>query len=195
MVFALRRRDAGRLYFADLLGASLGAVAVTFLLSWLGAEQAVLAVSLCPAVASGLLSKRVRVPAAVVAAPPGGRGGDAGAVARLQHPQRALEGQVPAPGAHPEAKIVLTGWNAYSRIDAVSGHANELARLYIDSDAWTGMHRWDGDVESIRSYSTWFRARPFAFTPRRRRSSSGPAAARTSWSPSARAARASPRSR
>ena len=48
MVFALRRDQAGTLYFADLLGASLGAVAVTFLLSRLGAEQAVLAVSLAP---------------------------------------------------------------------------------------------------------------------------------------------------
>ena len=57
---------------------------------------------------------------------------------------------------HPDAKIALTGWNAYSRIDAVTGHADELARLYIDSDAWTGMHRWDGKVESIRSLSTWY---------------------------------------
>ena len=40
MLFAVGRENAGRLYFADLLGASLGALAVTFLLSWLGGETA-----------------------------------------------------------------------------------------------------------------------------------------------------------
>jgi hypothetical protein len=67
--------------------------------------------------------------------------------------------------ANPGSKIALTGWNAYSRIDAVTGYPNELARLYIDSDAWTGLHRWDGNVESIRGHANWFRARPFVFTP------------------------------
>jgi hypothetical protein len=48
MLFAVERDNAARLYFADLAGASLGALAVTFLLSWLGGENAVLAVSLAP---------------------------------------------------------------------------------------------------------------------------------------------------
>jgi hypothetical protein len=40
--------------------------------------------------------------------------------------------------ATPEARITQTGWNAYSRIDAVEGiDRGELARLFIDSDAWT----------------------------------------------------------
>jgi hypothetical protein len=51
--------------------------------------------------------------------------------------------------AHPEAKIALTGWNAYSRIDAVTGLGDALARLYIDSDAWTNLHGWDGQVQSL----------------------------------------------
>ena len=38
MVFALHRRIAGKLYFADLLGASAGALAATVFLSRLGAE-------------------------------------------------------------------------------------------------------------------------------------------------------------
>src|SRR5215468_12725737 len=46
MVFELRRRDAGRVYFADLLGASAGALLVTLLLSWRGGETAVLVVAL-----------------------------------------------------------------------------------------------------------------------------------------------------
>ena len=41
MLFAVEREHTARLYFADLAGASLGALAVTFLLSWLGGESAV----------------------------------------------------------------------------------------------------------------------------------------------------------
>ncbi len=61
MLFAIERQNAGRLYFADLLGASLGALAVTFLLSWLGGENAVLLVSLAPVLAAGALARRLRV--------------------------------------------------------------------------------------------------------------------------------------
>ena len=40
--------------------------------------------------------------------------------------------------ATPGTRVTQTGWNAYSRIDAVEGFASpSLARLYIDSDAWT----------------------------------------------------------
>jgi hypothetical protein len=64
--------------------------------------------------------------------------------------------------AAPEARIALTGWNAYSRIDAVTGVApNQLARLYIDADAWTNVHPWDGKLESLRSLCTQYRALPF----------------------------------
>ena len=61
MLFAIERRDAGRLYFADLLGASIGALLVTFLLSWLGGENAVLLVALGPILAAGAFSRRLRI--------------------------------------------------------------------------------------------------------------------------------------
>ena len=62
----------------------------------------------------------------------------------------------------PSAHITQTGWNAYSRIDAVEGfEAPYLARLYIDSDAWTNVLQWNGDLEGVRDYSTWYRALPF----------------------------------
>jgi hypothetical protein len=165
MVFSLRREQAGTLYFADLLGASLGAVAVTFLLSWLGAEQAVLAVSLAPVAAAALLSKRVRMPAIAVGLV---------LLAAIVVQERSgffsiksapTKGMYRHMAAHPGSRLALTGWNAYSRIDAVTGYPDSLARLYIDSDAWTGLHRWDGDVKSIEHFRTWFRARPFTFTP------------------------------
>lgn len=165
MVFALRREQAGTLYFADLLGASLGAVGVTFLLSWLGAEQAVLSVSLAPAAAAALLSKRLRMAAVGLAAV---------LLAAVTVQERSgffsiksapSKGMYRHMAAHPGSRVALTGWNAYSRIDAVTGYPDSLARLYIDSDAWTGLHRWDGSVASIEGFRTWFRARPFSFTP------------------------------
>src|SRR4029079_4534839 len=42
MIFDIHRAVAGTLYFADLLGASIGAIAVTLLLQTLGGEAAVL---------------------------------------------------------------------------------------------------------------------------------------------------------
>jgi hypothetical protein len=68
---------------------------------------------------------------------------------------------------HPELAVAQTGWNAYSRIDAVEGFPKpSLARLYIDSDAWTNIQEWDGNIDSIRAMRDWYRALPFKFTPR-----------------------------
>ena len=57
--------------------------------------------------------------------------------------------------AVPGSKMALTGWNAYSRIDAVTGFESPyLARLYIDSDAWTNILEWDGNVASVAGCAT-----------------------------------------
>ncbi len=71
--------------------------------------------------------------------------------------------------ARPEAKVALTGWNAYSRIDAVTG---------FDDPTWPGSTstrtpgptscRWDGRVESVAACATWYRALPFKVAPRSR---------------------------
>ena len=66
-----------------------------------------------------------------------------------------------APGSH----IVQTGWNAYSRIDCVEGLPNSFARLYIDSDAWTGIRGWDGKLENVQDMKGSYRALPFRLTP------------------------------
>jgi hypothetical protein len=166
MLFAIERQNAGRLYFADLLGASLGALAVTFLLSWLGGENAVLLVALAPVAAAAAFAPRYRVPAAL------------GAVAILAglviNGQTGLFNIRSAPtkglyrhmAATPGSKLALTGWNAYSRIDAVTGFESPyLARLYIDSDAWTNVLEWDGKLGSVASMKDWYRAIPFKVAP------------------------------
>jgi len=166
MLFAIERHDMGRLYFADLAGASLGALGVTFLLSWLGGESAVLAVALAPVAAAGAFSKRWRMPAAIAFV------AVAAAVGLNQRTGLFLIRSAPTKGlyrhmaATPGAKIVLTGWNAYSRIDAVTGFPPPtLARLYIDSDAWTNVNEWDGRMESAAPLRAWDRAYSFRVAP------------------------------
>jgi SAM-dependent methyltransferase len=67
--------------------------------------------------------------------------------------------------ASPGSRIVQTGWNAYSRIDCVEGLPNSFARLYIDSDAWTGIRGWDGNLEGVQDMKWSYRALPFRLTP------------------------------
>jgi spermidine synthase len=166
MLFALGREQAGRLYFADLLGASAGALAITFLLGVLGGERAVLVLAFAPVVAAAALSPRLRWAAAlgalaVVAALVANE--RAGTFSVRSAPTKAMYRHM----AHtPGAKIVLTGWNAYSRIDAVTGFEwPYLARLYIDSDAWTNVVAWDGRMESLGREASSYRALPFALVP------------------------------
>lgn len=170
MLFALERERSGQLYFADLAGASLGALLVTFLLSWLGGESAVLAVSLAPLAAAGALAPRLRAASAlgallVLAAI--GLNERHGLFRIRSAPTKGLYRHM---AATPGAGIALTGWNAYSRIDAVTGFEPPyLARLYIDSDAWTNILSWDGQVASLAGMREWYRALPFRVAPERPR--------------------------
>ena len=168
MVFDLHRTRAGSLYFADLVGASLGAVAIVFLLQWLGGETALVVAALAPVLAALALSSRPRT--AIAAA-------STGVVLLLIATSiqtagafRVTPGTLKAMPRHmdetPGARITQTGWNAYSRIDAVEGFASPyLARLYIDSDAWTNVLEWDGRLDSVTHMRSWYRALPFRFTP------------------------------
>src|SRR5690606_12584727 len=165
MVFDLHRARAGTLYFADLAGASLGALAVVVLLGLIGGETALVVAALAPVVATLLLTSRrgVRLAGAAV-----GVGLATVAVAIQTGALRVTPGSLKALPRHvaetPGARVTQTGWNAYSRIDAVEGFpAPYLARLYIDSDAWTNVLEWDGDLGTVRDLRDWFRALPFRF--------------------------------
>jgi hypothetical protein len=162
MIFLLHRDIASTLYFADLVGASLGALAVTFMLEAVGGETVLLLAATAPLIASALLSRRARLVAVV---------GAVAIVAVAISNQsmgffRVTPGTLKAMKRHmeeqPATHVTQTGWNAYSRIDAVEGFAKpNLARLYIDSDAWTNAMEWDGRVESIHGVRDWYRAFPF----------------------------------
>src|SRR6185295_15292898 len=187
IVFDLHRAVAGSLYFYDLIGAALGAVLVTVLLHLLGGEAALLASCVAPAIAAFLLATL----GATSEVPDGESRSSTGAtapkviqIASILGVVLALIGVVSAvkygafrvkPGttkamrnqmdAAPGSRIVQTGWNAYSRIDCVQGLPNSFARLYIDSDAWTGIREWDGRLESVKDMRGSYRALPFRLTP------------------------------
>lgn len=168
IVFAIHRAEAGSLYFADLLGAAIGAVLVTFLLHLLGGEAALLAGAIAPAFAALLLSKTQTIRALALVAVLITIGSTIAAVAFgvlrvVPGTTKAMRRQMDvAPAAH----ITQTGWNAYSRIDAVEGiDRSELARLFIDSDAWTGVREWDGQIEHARDLKDSYRALPFRLVP------------------------------
>jgi predicted membrane-bound spermidine synthase len=170
MLFAVGRQEAGRLYFADLLGASLGALLVTYLLSWLGGENAVLAVAVLPVLAAAAFSSRLRAGAAIASL------ALVAAVAVNERTGFFKIRSAPTKGLYrhmaavPGSRIALTGWNAYSRIDAVTGFASPyLARLYIDSDAWTNVVEWDGRRESLAQMREGYRALPFRVVPEKPR--------------------------
>jgi predicted membrane-bound spermidine synthase len=162
MIFHLERDRAGSLYFADLTGASLGALLVTFMLQAFGGETSLLMASVLPAIAAGFLAKRLRAGAAVVALLLAGFTVMNAHSDLLRVPPGALKAMHNQMAATPGTKVTQTGWNSYSRIDAVEGFEPPyLARLYIDSDAWTNILQWDGNLDSVRDLSTWYRALPF----------------------------------
>lgn len=175
VVFDVFREGANRIYFADLVGASAGALAVTFLLSWLGGESSVLLLALPPALAAGCFSRRFLLPAflASCAILVGLGINERTGLFRIR--------SAPSKGMYQHlaqvkgSSVALTGWNAYSRIDAVTGFPSPyLARLYIDSDAWTNVLKWNGDLESAQEERGWYRALPFRLVPHSRTLVIGP---------------------
>jgi SAM-dependent methyltransferase len=171
IVFDLHRAHAGALYFADLLGAAIGAVLVTFLLHWLGGEPALLTGAVAPAIAAVILGSERSTPlirivslaAVLVTFASAFAAIKFGVLRVIPGTTKAMRRQM---DASPTARITQTGWNAYSRIDAVEGiDRTELARLFIDSDAWTGVREWDGRIESARDLRDSYRALPFRLVP------------------------------
>jgi len=180
IIFDLHRSESSSLYFYDLVGAALGAVLVTLLLHVFGGEAALLVGATAPAVAALLISlspatgnakasaptsriiRGVAVIAVLLTAGAAFSAVKFGAFRVKPGTTKAMRNQM---DASPGSKIVQTGWNAYSRIDCVEGLPDSFARLYIDSDAWTGIRGWDGKLESVQDMKGSYRALPFRLTP------------------------------
>lgn len=184
IIFDLHRKIAGTLYFYDLVGAALGAVGVTLLLHLLGGEAALLVGAIAPAVAAACIAglrvegkegtennrpdstgralQIASILAIILAAAAAFSAVKFGTFRVKPGTTKAMRNQM---DASPGSRIVQTGWNAYSRIDCVEGLPDSFARLYIDSDAWTGIRGWDGKLESVQDMRGSYRALPFRLTP------------------------------
>jgi hypothetical protein len=162
---------AGRLYAADLIGASVGALLVVLFLVLTGGEGATLIVGLIAAISGTIFSriakntKKTVVSLMFVAF--------ALSLIFLNHATQIFA--IPTdPTAqkdlpiylreHPGSKIVKTEWNSFSRIDVVEGGAGGeglVAKVFIDGGAGTNIISWDGKTESRQELSTWMQYLPF----------------------------------
>ena len=174
--FEIFTKDTNRLYFSDLFGASVGTLMVPLLLGLLGAETTVLAIAVLPAVSCVffILSARRWIPSfakyigiavlailsILVVLNPKMRFLDIGKAPSNKALYRAL-------AEDPAREIIFDEWNAYSRVTAVSGYNDyRHSRIFIDSDAWTDLSKWDGNIKSLAGKKTVFRFVPFRFHDR-----------------------------
>jgi len=162
---------AGRLYAADLIGASAGALLVVLFLVLTGGEGATLIVGLIAAIGATIFSriakniKKTVVSLIFVAF--------AISLIFLNYVMQIFA--IPTdPTAqkdlpiylreHPGSKIVKTEWNSFSRIDVVEGGTGGeglVAKVFIDGGAGTNIISWDGNTESRQELSTWMQYLPF----------------------------------
>lgn len=162
---------AGRLYAADLIGASAGALLVVLFLVLTGGEGATLTVGLIAAIGGTIFSRIAKntkktIVSLMFAA-------FAISLIFLNHATQIFA--IPTdPTAqkdlpiylreHPGSKIVKTEWNSFSRIDVVEGGESGeglVAKVFIDGGAGTNIISWDGNTESRQELSTWMQYLPF----------------------------------
>ncbi|MGI0047225.1 MAG: hypothetical protein ACREBB_08565 [Nitrosotalea sp.] len=162
---------AGRLYSADLIGASLGALLVILLLTVMGGEETTLAVGFIAAVAAVIFSitskskKKIIVSLAFV--------GFAASLLFVNYSTQIFAIQTD-PYAHKDlpiylsehsgSHIVKTQWNSFSRIDVVEGGSGDgdlVAKIFIDGGAGTNIISWDGNLASRQDLTGWMQYLPF----------------------------------
>lgn len=162
---------AGRLYAADLIGASAGALLVVLFLVLTGGEGSTLIVGLISAISATLFSRITKNIKKTI----GSLMLVAFAISLIFLNYATQIFAIPTdPTAqkdlpiylreHPGSKIVKTEWNSFSRIDVVEGGEGGeglVAKVFIDGGAGTNIISWDGSTESRQELSTWMQYLPF----------------------------------
>ena len=148
--------SANKIYFADLVGASLGCLLVEPALTLFGAETSVL-----------LLGVTASVAAIFFAFACGKRKLVAFSLITLIVTSSIFVNNVyfssisirnaPSKGLYqglqdlPQLRLVSTKWNSFSRVDVVEGPDPPLlAHIFIDADAMTNVLRWDGNLDNVQ---------------------------------------------
>lgn len=178
---------AGRLYAADLIGASLGAILVVFLLELMGGEGTTLVVGLLAAIFATIFSvvskskKKIFLSLAfIVLASSLIYINDSTQIFSIPTDPTAQKDLPIFLRENPGSHIVKTEWNSFSRIDVVEGISGDcipdfvatdqnpsqcageglVAKIFIDGGAGTNIISWDGDVNSRTELSSWMQYIP-----------------------------------
>ncbi len=158
---------AGKVYFADLLGAATGSLAVILVLNALGGINAALAASLflvagaaALALGSGCSGRIATAVVAVgcVAVLVANTGERVIGLSALDLSEadlstgsvKPLFSPVELGSAELGSRIVATDWNAFARTDVVSNEGDPTLYVYTDGDVPTNMLHYDGTPESVR---------------------------------------------
>jgi hypothetical protein len=166
---------ANKLYAADLVGASLGAIVVVLFLVLFGGEGASLFVGIIAGASAILFSLAAKSTKRMIAS----LGFTAFAISLLLINVLTQMFAIPTdPTAlkdlpiylkqHPEARIAKTQWNSFSRIDVVEGGKGDeglVAKIFIDGGAGTNVIQWDGNVRSRQGLTTWMHYLPYRLMP------------------------------
>lgn len=180
---------AGRLYAADLIGASLGAVLVVFLLQMIGGEGTTLVVGLLSAICATIFSivsknkKKIIVSIGfIVFASSLIYINDVTQIFSIPTDPTAQKDMPIFLRENTGSHIVKTEWNSFSRIDVVEGISGDcisdfvstdqnpsqcegeglVAKIFIDGGAGTNIISWDGNVNSLNELSSWMQYLPFS---------------------------------
>src|SRR5919202_3756212 len=162
---------AGRLYAADLIGASAGALLVVLFLVLTGGEGATLIVGLIASIGGTIFSRIAKNTKKTIASLM--FVAFAISLIFLNHATQIFP--IPTDPTvqkdlpiylreHPGSRIVKTEWNSFSRIDVVEGGASPeglVAKVFIDGGAGTNIISWDGNTGSRQELSTWMQYLPF----------------------------------
>ena len=162
---------AGKLYFADLLGASFGSLVVIASLILFGGESTTLLVGVVATVAGVIFafvskSRRMVIVSSVFvifacSLVVVNNSTDLFSIPTHSTSQKDLPIYLEQ---HPEAKIVKTEWNSFSRIDVVEGSDGDeglAAKMFIDGGAGMNVLLWDGNPNSRKELTTWIQYLPF----------------------------------
>jgi hypothetical protein len=147
---------ASKLYFADLVGASLGCLMAEPFMNSLGPESVGLVVGITAVSASLLFSFATQRKKLVTLSLIGlaitsvvfYRSTLPGGASFMDSPNKTMFTVLKN---DPHLKDVLTEWNSLSRVDVVEGWPNAphcLSFIYIDADAATEVVKWDGDTQN-----------------------------------------------
>ncbi len=159
--FAWRSSQGGTLYFADLIGASLGSFLVIGLLQLLGGINAavvwggvvgagIAVFALASGQRKGALPPAVATLAVLALLAVNRTGGviDLPVMPLVEDPNaKPLYQELGDPAVG--AKIVDTEWNAFARTDVVSNAGQDDLFVYTDGEVPTNMIPFDGDMQAI----------------------------------------------